>query len=312
MLSTNGLYQALLEGRFLFDFLHEEDLATGDKLQKYKTILLPNIAILSDAQCDAVRRFVARGGSIMASFETSLYDEKNQRRNDFGLADVFGVHAAGDRRTRVGNAYMGRIERKHPILEGFGDTDWLPGAQWLQPTAPVKDPVLTVIPPFVNYPPELAYPYIEKTDMPNLVTQENNAGGRTVYYAGDIERTAWQSGNTDLARLLQNAIRWASKGKAPATVTGSGLVETIAWETEAGYALHLLNYTNPAAYKGYIRDFFPIGEQKVSMSIPNGKRVSRVVLLRAGREVPCEQANGLVQFTIPSVIDLEIAGLYTS
>jgi len=222
MLSTNGLYQALLEGRFLFDFLHEEDLATGDKLQKYKTILLPNIAILSDAQCDAVRRFVARGGSIMASFETSLYDEKNQRRNDFGLADVFGVHAAGDRRTRVGNAYMGRIERKHPILEGFGDTDWLPGAQWLQPTAPVKDPVLTVIPPFVNYPPELAYPYIEKTDMPNLVTQENNAGGRTVYYAGDIERTAWQSGNTDLARLLQNAIRWASKGKAPATVTGSG------------------------------------------------------------------------------------------
>lgn len=157
----------------IYLLFHEEDLLSDIRLKKYKTILLPSIALLSDTECAAIKKYVQGGGSIMASFETSLYDENNERRKDFGLADVFGVHVAGERRTRPGNAYMGRIERKHPILEGFGDTDWLPGAQWLQPTAPVKDPVLTVIPPFVNYPPELAYPYVETTDMTNLVATDD-------------------------------------------------------------------------------------------------------------------------------------------
>ncbi|HEY4052088.1 MAG TPA: alpha-amylase family protein, partial [Acidobacteriaceae bacterium] len=257
MMSIHGIYLALLEGRFLFDFLHEEDLLTG-KLKKYKTLLLPNIALLSDAECVALKGFSQSGGSILASFETSLYDEKNERRKDFGIADSFGIHATGERRTRVGNGFMGRIERKHPILDGFTDTDWLPGAQWLQPTAAVENPVMTVIPPFVNYPPELAYPPVEKTDMPELVAREVG-DSRFVYFAGDIERTAWQSGNTDLSRLLQNAIRWVSKGDAPVKIEGKGLIETFAWETKAGYALHVLNYTNPGAFKGWIREYYPIG-----------------------------------------------------
>ena len=53
MTNIHGLYQALLEGRFLFDFLHEEDLPT-DKMKKYKTLILPNIALLSDAECAAL------------------------------------------------------------------------------------------------------------------------------------------------------------------------------------------------------------------------------------------------------------------
>jgi Beta-galactosidase trimerisation domain len=308
MMNIHGIYQALLEGRFLFDFLHEQDLTT-DKIKKYKTIILPNIALLSDAECDALKSFAQNGGSIMASFETSLYNENNERRKDFGVADIFGIHATGERRTRVGNAFMGRIERKHPILDGFDDTDWLPGAQWLQPTAPVENPVMTVIPPFVNYPPELAYPYVPKTDMPDLVAKEVG-NSRLVYFAGDIERTSWQSGNTDLTRLLQNAIRWASKGDAPAKIEGKGLVETFVWETQAGYALHMLNYTNPAAFKGWIREYYPIGEQRVTMSISAGWRVSRVELLRAGKDIPFQQSNGKVEFTIPGIVDYEIAAMY--
>jgi hypothetical protein len=104
MMNIHGIYMALLEGRFLFDFLHEQDLTT-DKIRKYKTTLLPNIALLSDAECEALKSFSQGGGSIMASFETSLYDEKNKRRTDFGFADIFGIHSTGERRTRVGNIY---------------------------------------------------------------------------------------------------------------------------------------------------------------------------------------------------------------
>ena len=72
----------------------------------------------------------------MGSFETGLYDENlENQRADFGLADVFGVSKAGDAIGTNGNAYYARIEdptRKEPnirLLQGFGDTNWLPGAQ---------------------------------------------------------------------------------------------------------------------------------------------------------------------------------------
>ena len=308
MTNIHGLYQALLEGRFVFDFIHEEDLPT-DKIKKYTTLILPNIALLSDAECAALQKFVADGGSVMASFETGLYDDRNVKRAELGIAELFDIKTLGPHQTRVGNGFMARIERQHPLLEGFSNTDWLPGAQYLLPLAPVSDPVLTVIPPFVNYPPELAYPPIARTDQPAVVVKEMGPS-RLVYFPSDIERTAWMTGNTDLARLLQNAVRWVSHDSRPVTVAGKGLVETFAWQTRAGYAVHLLNYTNPAAFKGYFRDYYPIGEQEVSIAM-NGT-VSRVELLRAGHDIPFRAAGGRITFTVPSVLDYEVAALHTA
>ena len=93
----DGMYYALLEGRFLFDFVHEDKLAPED-LAKYSALLLPNTALLSDQQCRQLRAYVDAGGSLLATFETSLYNERNERRPDFGLADVFGIRKAGDDR----------------------------------------------------------------------------------------------------------------------------------------------------------------------------------------------------------------------
>jgi len=308
MANIHGLYQALLEGRFVFDFLHEEDLPTA-RVKKYKTLILPNVALLSDAECAALQEFVADGGSVMASFETGLYDDRNIKRAELGIAKLFGIKTLGPHQTRVGNGFMARIERQHPLLDGFSGTDWLPGAQYLLPLAPVSDPVLTVIPPFVNYPPELAYPPVAKTDQPAVVVKEAGTS-RLVYFPSDIERTAWMTGNTDLARLLQNAVRWVSHGAQPVTVKGKGLVETFAWKTQAGYAVHLLNYTNPAAFKGYFRDYYPVGEQQVAIAVEG--KVSRVELLRAGRDVPFRDTGGRIAFMVPSILDYEVAALHTA
>jgi len=132
-----GIYYALLEGRFFFDLIHEDRLQP-ERLSKYTAIILPNTALLSDQQCDQLRAYVKSGGSLLATFETSMYDEHNVRRAEFGLADVFGIHAAGPVIGTRGNAYYGRIERQHPILEGFHDTNWLPGAEYRLPVARLR------------------------------------------------------------------------------------------------------------------------------------------------------------------------------
>jgi len=55
-------------------------------------LILPNIAVLSDAEAMAVRRFVERGGTLVATGETSLYETNGQVRSDYALADVLGAH----------------------------------------------------------------------------------------------------------------------------------------------------------------------------------------------------------------------------
>ena len=308
----NGLYYALLEGRFLFDFVHEEKLAP-EELSKYTALVLPNTALLSDGQCEQLRAYVRSGGSLLATFETSLYTERNEPRPDFGLADVFGIRRAGAVIGTNGNAYSARIERNHPILEGLAGTgtNIIAGAEYRVPVQSSSAPVLTVVPGFVAYPPELAYPEPSHTNEPAAVIREAG-NSRLVYFPGDVERTMWRAGHTDLSRLLQNSVRWTSRGRQPVTVEGDGFVELFAWETEAGFAVHVLNYTNPAAHRGLIRKFYPVGPQKVAFELPPGRRVSRVELLRAGTDVPFQVTGRTVRFVIPRVTDYEVAALYSA
>ena len=135
--------------------------------------------------------------------------------------------------------------------------------------------------------------------------------GRLVYFPGDIERTMWLSGSTDLSRLLQNSIRWVAGPGTPVSIEGRGFIEVFAWETAAGFAVHVLNYTNPNVHRGWVREFYPIGEQKVTMRLPEGRHVRRVELLRAARTIPFKAAGGVVEFTIPSIDDYEVAALYS-
>ena len=176
--SMDAMYYALLEGRFLFDFVHEDRLQL-ERLKKYSALILPNIALLSDAQCEQLRGLCENGGSLLATFETSLYTEKNERRPNFGLADVFGIHLNGELVSRVGNAnpYIARIERSHPILEGFTDTHWMPGAEFHLPLKQVDNPVLTVVPGYIAYPPELSYPPVSHTNEPAVVVRERGRAG---------------------------------------------------------------------------------------------------------------------------------------
>jgi hypothetical protein len=310
--TTHGIYETLLRGRYAFDYVHEDRL-DPERLSKYRALLLPNIAMLSDRQCQQIRDYVRSGGSIMASFETSLYDENLKPRSDFALADLLGISKAGEVIGTNGNAYYARIEHpnatpQHPILDGFSNTNWLPGSQNRIPLKPVPNPVLTVVPGFVQYPPELAYPPVSHTDEPAVVLRETGAS-RIAYFPGDIERTYWLTGHQDLLHLMHNTLGWITRDERIVHVEGDGFIEMLAWETTPGYAVHLLNYTNPNAHHSWMQSVYPLGPQTVSMKLPSGVKVKSVELLHAEQSVPFHSQDGTLRFTIPRVEDYEVAAI---
>ncbi|MBI2690209.1 MAG: beta-galactosidase trimerization domain-containing protein [Acidobacteria bacterium] len=310
-----GMYYALLEGRFIFDFIHEDDL-TPERLKKYSTVLLPNIALLSDENCRALRSYANAGGSLLATFETSLYDESGRPRENFGLADLFQIRRSG---SRAGGYFNAAIERPHELLRGFAQTKLLPGGEWRVPLRPTADPILTTVPPYPRGIPELVYaearsemPYAGPHSAEPAVVMHEMGASRLVYFPGDIERSAWRSGNSDLSLLLQNAIRWVSRGQSPVTVSGEGMAEIFAWETAPGYAIHILNYNNPNMTRPWIRKGYPLGPQQVRVELPPGVRISRVELLAAGTKPRFRINERVLEFTVPHVDGYEIAALYRS
>jgi hypothetical protein len=274
--------------------------------------LMPNAAYLSDDQCQRIREYVAGGGSLLATFETSRYDEWGDDRPDFELGDVFDA-TAGEVAAPVGNSYM-RIESRHPVLAGFEETALLPGPEQRVAVrarggeAAASAP-LTVVPYYPAFPPEMVFPRTPRTDQPAALFRQNGRS-RVAYFAGDIDRTFWRSGNPDLGLLLQNTVRWLrGEDRAPVTLDGDGIVEAFAWETEPGYALHILNYTNPNMTRGFVRKFYAIGPQRAEFRVARGRRIASVRALRAARAVPFTQDGDVVRFEVPGVSDYEVVAL---
>ncbi len=303
--ALQGYYFALIENRVPFDLIHDTDLTT-ERLAGYNTVVLPNAALLSEACSKALAQFVAGGGNLVATFESSLYDEWGKKRADFDLSAAFGVHAAGATEGPLENSYM-QVRRRHALLAGLEGTTFLPGSINRQPVSGEPDAVLERIPGYPAFPPEMVYPRSDKTGGPELVLRE--AAGRVVYFPGDIDRTLWRTWNPDLSRLLANAVRWAARGEIAADVRGPGLLDVFYWQTESGLALHLLNYTNPAFMHGPAREPYPVGEQKVTLSLPDGFRAKRVSSLETPGEVSFQQTGGRLTCNPRGVVAYEVLAI---
>ena len=90
-LPYRGWMQALIRARIPYLPVHADHIERDSRL--FAALILPNLAAMSDEQCSAVRRFVERGGGLVATGVTSRYTEFGDPRPDFALADLYGAHA---------------------------------------------------------------------------------------------------------------------------------------------------------------------------------------------------------------------------
>jgi hypothetical protein len=81
-----------------------------------------------------------------------------------------------------------------------------------------------------------------------------------------------------------------------------------AWRQKNSMTVHLVNLTNPMMMKGPFRELFPV-DAKVSIKIPDNKKVTGVHLLMSGTKPAFENKEGRITLNVPKIADHEIVGL---
>ena len=333
-LPWRGLTQALIRSRIPYLPVHADDI-TRDGAQ-FSLLVLPNLAAMSDAQVEAVRDFVKRGGGLLATGQSSLFDEWGQPRSDFALADLFRVHLvkpeSGEETVRkkraaethhtylrllpelrakingpeVGNEPAASGAR-HSVLDGFDQTDILPfGGVLDELKLDIAAEVhLTFVPEFPIYPPETSWMREPKTNIPGLVLN-TNSGGPVAFLPADLDRRFARDNLPDHGRLLANVVHWAANHRIPLSVTGPGLIDCHLYRQQERVILHLVNLTNAGTWRQSIDELIPVGPIGVAVELPQGVREGHAKLLVSGQKVLASRSAGWLCFQIKSILDHEV------
>ena len=335
---NDGFAQALIRARIPYLPVHADDL--DSQAAGLSVLILANVGGLSDEQCAAIRRFVARGGSLVATGESTLYNEWGEARPDFAIADLLRVHRsgqvvrvpepAGGRRgggAGSANSYLrlhpelrGRVDgpkngkepaivgERHPALLGFEETDIIPFGGTLQ--ALTVDPgatvPLTFVPEFPVSPPETAWMRVPDSGIPGLVVSQSAAGARIAYLAADLDRRYLRELIPDHANLLANLVRWAAKDSIPLTVRGAGLVDCHLYEQPGRMILHLVNLTSAGTWRSPLDELIPIGPLQVRVKLSAGVsgRTARRLVSVGTATVTTRQ--GWAELEVRSILDHEV------
>lgn len=310
---SSGMYHALLEARIPFEMVNDR-LLSQEYLKPFRLLILPDIAQLSDDQCGHLKKFVENGGSLVATFETSLYDNEGNRRPDFGLSDLFGASFDNAVEGPMQNSYL-RLKsdpgtsRFHPVLSGLENAYRIINTIYqvkVKPTENLPSP-LTLIPSYPDLPMEHVYPRIPETDIRGIYLNDTGKG-RVAYFPGDIDRSFWQTMCADHGRLIGNTIRWALNEEPAAVVKGPGVLDVTVWRQKNSMTVHLVNLTNPMMMKGPFRELLPVSAE-VSVKVPDNLKVSAVHLLVSEQKAPAGVKDGNVNISIPQIFDHEIVGI---
>ena len=326
---TLGAFRAAFEKHWPVRILTEYDLEDND-LRGVRVLVLPNVACLSDRAAEVIRRYVQSGGGLVATYETSLYDEQFQKRSDFALADVMGASYRKSHvvTQRVENLYV-TLAGPHPIVDdpliiAKQSTSWTnpqgtpnaPGKLALIASAAevqVQGSAQSIATYHTNIP--------ASTDQHPAIVVSQFGQGRVVYLPAGFDKAMFFYPDSYIRQVLTNSCRWAAGDTAPPVeVEGPLLLATTfrRQPKEKRTIVHLLNdhssYGRHSIYQklaalpaelemkwGFpnqseLRGTWPVREEVIPLRdirvICRDAGVTRASLQPGGIDLPLERIDG--------------------
>jgi len=198
-----------------------------------------------------------------ASHETSLFDEKGQRRADFALADVLGVRY---RDTFKAAPRRVTLPPGNPLAAG------LPADAPLTHDEPVVAVTLAGA--------ESAGSFAE--DQPAVLTHRYGRG-RVVLLPGRFDSMQCYTLQPAVERLLANAVRWVASEGLPIELEAPGPVGVSLFRQPRRLVIHLVNHQRDSQFRSDA--FAPMRNVSLRVALPEEARQPKVRRLWEDRDL---------------------------
>jgi hypothetical protein len=295
-----GYELALDEAHIPYDILSCRVL-TAERLARYRAVVLPAAAVLSDAEAAVLRAYVQGGGGLVADDACGLLGPGVVRQAPV-LDDLLGVERAGEPVAAAGEvremtqAYM-RVTGEHPAVRSVSDLSLLPLPGRVSPVKAAQD---TQVPlrraaPFRVFPEGWAYPEHPDSREPMLVTREAGAG-RTAFFATQLGRSFTMLHFPPLGDLIADTVRWAAGDDIPLRVEAPATLEVSLRLCDAGVTVHCVNLTGG---ERYMREIIPLHDCHFSLREDAGRRFGQAVQVSSGAALPLVHDSGWATITVP-------------
>ncbi len=287
-LAMLGAVKLLQEGAVQFDIIDSHAV-----LDRYKVLVLPDNVPLSDDLKTRVQSYLAKGGTVLASFESGLTPDKKA----FALEE-WGVDLIG-----VAPYSPDYIRTQGKIAKGLPDTELVMYEKGLEvKTRPGATVLVNVDKPYFNrewnhFSSHKHTPSSGEVAYPGIVQQ-----GKVIYFMHPIFTQYAKNAPVWCKKLVLNALdillpnpKVRHNGPTSLTVV---LNEQPAQKREVLHLLHYIPERKGIAFD-IVEDIIPL--YNVSVSIHSSKKVSQVKLVPQGKKLPFTMNNGRIEISVPEV-----------
>lgn len=325
MANVLGVFRAALEEHLPLAVINDWNLNTED-LSRYKVLILANTACLDNRQVAAIEQYIRGGGGLVATVDTSLFDEFGDPRPNFALAGVLGVNyrglptQAGGKQLEIDGNFAKSIgpdyweKRKNVFdfeqdpksflnqgrMRTYVDTDRIT----------FKGPAVRVA---LRDNQSTAPATLRSKDNPSAdampaVVARSHGKGRVVYLPAGLDAAYYLYPYPYQRLVLKHAIEWAAAAPAPLRVEAPMCVHaTFFRQQKPGIdrlLVHLFNDLNTTAFHALPNDDVPLREEVVPISdikltFDPKYRIRRVHLEPQGTELRTEPIDGKIRVVVP-------------
>jgi len=266
-----------------------------DNLDTHKVLIISNLCVMTEEECEKLRSFVKKGGCLYASGEIARYDKEGQEILGGALADMLGVRLLGQTSEKI--TYMRPMEMGKYILEEYTDTHPLTvnGPQMLVEAQENTVVLAKLTLPWVHpedparFASAISNPPGQNTEYPSIVLS-NYGKGKVIYSAGQLEMLHKPDHVIAFVRLLELFKKHAYSFETNAP----HCMELTMYEQkeEGRYILNLLN-------RQEILPSVPVHDIEVYIHVP--QKIKTVRMLPEEKEIPFTIQNEQVCFCLDKV-----------
>lgn len=310
-----GAYNALMDGRVPFDLISDKNL-DAQTLSRYRALLLPNLACMTEDTAAALEAYMRAGGHVVATYRTGFCDEWGSERAQPLVARLTGARYSGETLADLKAAYAAIRTAGHPLLAGFEGTDVLPlaGGVCRFDAGEAQDAnVLGLIPPVeARAGSGMSVPEFNAAgrilDIPLLLTRHTGRGG-IVYFPWEPDRIGFHFGLRDPMALLVAAVKSGLAQGDLVSIEGPGLIDTSVMDAPGSRVVHLVNFNSHgglrSSHRRAVEEVIPLHGLEVDLRLPSGTRCAGVELAVAASPAAFTQRDGRVRFTVPVLREFE-------